>query len=349
MSFSNTSFEEQPAATILSRTFFDFHYSKLYTSLENQSISTTSAFFLPTAFVAYVTLPYVILTVGLFSNALSFLIVYTNRTPTNYSHYMLILLVFDSLFIIMTMTNLVTLSTSQHGHTLMTYSPLTCKLTVYAIHVFTNMSNWMKSLITYTVSSSLRLFKAPNNSNPTRYKWHITLASLVLFSVLFLFDLGLVEQIEQNGYFICGIRSVRLRLLVNIIDLVSFYFVSLYFLLKHMGLVNRLAVAYSSVNPVIGAKYRKLVFGVKLAPVLYSLWNLPVCALPIVYDLFVLTGYRRIVNSFGFDVAMYLFFMNFYFNNILNIFYNLYYNKNLRKPYATTALVKKLRVKNREK
>lgn len=312
----------------LSRTFFDVHYSNLYQNMHPRLNSSDSIDLVTLKFSLYVGLPYVILAFGLISNAVMYIMVGNNRMLTVYTYFMLNLLIFDSFFILLTMTNLIVVDfEATSKRTLMTYSSLTCKTVSYLIHVLTNLSNWMKSLITYTVTSNIQSCKRLESN---RAKRNATLAGLGVFSVQFLADLIFVDQTSVQQQFICAIGDLRVRLIIDLLDLGTFYFVPLYFMIKHVQVIKQMAVRYAEVNPVISQKYRKLIFSMKVAPVLFSLSTLPICLVPIVFNALLLFDFR-LTSSFGFDLAMYISYLNFCFNNILNIFYNCYYNKNLRK------------------
>lgn len=305
----------------LSRTFIDFQ-DTLYKHESDESSNNT---FKPinVETILFISAPYFILLTGLISNFIICIVMITSRVKTIYHQFIVIMLLADSFSIAFTSTNLIPLNTH---HTLMTYSNLSCKLTTYFVHLFTNISNWMKILASVTTWSFLHSL---DYLTTNRAKANAIIATCTLLSAQFICDLILVERIDLDESSICAIRDSRLRLAVNLVDFVTFHLIPFLVMLKCVILISRLAIRNSEINSLKRRRYRTLAYRVRLVPLFFTFFNLPVCFIPILANIMDLFAFRRFNNTI--DLSMYIAFLIFFFNNVLNTFYNLYYNKTLRR------------------
>lgn len=319
------------------RAFFSFRFKEDKNGSTEQIYS--NLIFLRFKFVFFVAVPYVVLIFGLLSNMIMFCTVYRNRKTTIYNHFMLAMLLFDSLYFTTIFANLIEIeSPSGQRHTLMTQSAFMCQLFSYLNHILTSMSNWMKALIWFKVTSTLQSF---NHLESIRAEVLIILAGLVFFSLEFLTDLFYVDRLIINGHiYICAIQDAKVRLATDFVDIITFFFVPFYFVINYMRLFSRLNKKYSVCSSQINLKYQKLVLGGNLAAISYTCFNIPISVVPIILDLCVCFDIRY--SSLTFNILMYISHFLFCLNKLLNVFYNFYYNRNLRKTKKSenSAVVK---------
>lgn len=121
-----------------SRTYLNFKNFDLFYSLKPniKTINNTEINHL-NGFTLFLTLPYLILTLGLLSNLIVCVKSLFIRSKPIYMLFIINMLIADSLVIALSFSNLIQIDQTR---TILTHSTISCKLITYLIHVLTNAS-----------------------------------------------------------------------------------------------------------------------------------------------------------------------------------------------------------------
>jgi hypothetical protein len=241
--------------------------------------------------------------------------------------------------------------------TYFSYSQYTCKSITYCIHVLSQLSNMLNSLML------LSMISHQSTSSDFVFNLNKPLFLLIILTLTTsnLIDLIYVEPVNINDNFICSIRNLKILAIRDLIDFILYFLLPFALLtMSSYIMVNKLNMSRKELSYIILNKrhYKMNLFKYLIGPVSFAFFNLPIFLITFINDAFIVYYSSSLPStsssSFTIPKPTFIIIHVFYlisfvlnqFNYIGLIFCNLLFNKNFFREFLDLIFINRSLINN---